>query len=77
LLHFLVVLTYTFWICGKRSTDNTPMFFLLLVHKKLGGDTTRTADPADRSDIPYDVITCSVIKSELGDIWSYGVCLLM
>jgi len=30
------------------------------VHKKLGGDTARTADP---SDIPYHITSCSAIKA--------------
>lgn len=36
------------WIC-KENSVNTPVFQILLnrleVHKKLGGDTGRTADP--------------------------------
>ena len=36
------------------------------VHRKLGGDTARTADPTDQRDIPYQMTSCSAYK-ELGE----------
>ena len=50
------------------------------VHKELGGDTARTADPNDQRDIPYHMTSRSAYKAggrrrKRGDIQSDGVCL--
>ena len=60
-------------------SHHTPPASRLGVHKKLGGDTARTADPTDQREIPCHMMSCSAYKAKgrrrKGDIKSDGTCL--
>lgn len=45
------------------------------MHGEMGGDTARTADPADQSDVLYHMVSCSERQEEGRNFQTYGICL--